>query len=79
MQAINAIYDGAVFIPIQPIPVKEDYEVVITFIKPVKKAPPQSMQQVKRPLGEIIGLLKGKVWMADDFNAPLEEFKEYME
>ncbi|MCX6155011.1 MAG: DUF2281 domain-containing protein [Candidatus Kapabacteria bacterium] len=24
------------------------------------------------------GFLKGKVWMADDFDEPLEEFKEYM-
>lgn len=25
-----------------------------------------------------IGCLEGKVWMADDFDAPLEEFKDYM-
>jgi hypothetical protein len=25
------------------------------------------------------GSLKGKIWMADDFDAPLEEMKEYME
>jgi len=25
------------------------------------------------------GSAKGKIWMADDFDAPLEEFKEYME
>ncbi|MGF1538479.1 MAG: DUF2281 domain-containing protein [Elainellaceae cyanobacterium] len=24
------------------------------------------------------GLLKGKIWMADDFDAPLEEMKDYM-
>ncbi len=24
------------------------------------------------------GLLKGKIWMSDDFDAPLEEFEEYM-
>ena len=23
------------------------------------------------------GLLKGKIWIADDFDAPLEEFKNY--
>ncbi|MDR1922928.1 MAG: DUF2281 domain-containing protein [Planctomycetaceae bacterium] len=27
----------------------------------------------------VIGCLKGQIWMADDFDAPLEEFKEYME
>lgn len=25
------------------------------------------------------GLLKGKIWIADDFDAPLDDFKEYME
>jgi len=25
------------------------------------------------------GCMKGKIWMADDFDAPLEDFKEYME
>ena len=37
MYAIKAIYDGSNFKPMQPIPVKENYEVVITFIEPVKK------------------------------------------
>ena len=27
----------------------------------------------------IAGLLKGKIWIADDFDAPLDDFKEYME
>jgi hypothetical protein len=25
------------------------------------------------------GMLKGKIWMAPDFDAPLEDFKEYMQ
>jgi prevent-host-death family protein len=25
-----------------------------------------------------LGIFKGQIWMSDDFNAPLEEFKEYM-
>ena len=25
------------------------------------------------------GTAKGMIWMADDFDAPLEDFKEYME
>ncbi|WP_338430197.1 type II toxin-antitoxin system VapB family antitoxin [Synechococcus elongatus] len=24
------------------------------------------------------GLLKGKIWMSDDFDAPLEDLKDYM-
>ena len=33
----------------------------------------------KLPRSELRGCLKGKVWMADDFDAPLEEMREYME
>ncbi len=32
----------------------------------------------KRPVSELCGILKGKVWMSDDFDEPLEEMKEYM-
>jgi addiction module RelB/DinJ family antitoxin len=35
--------------------------------------------QKKRPRSETFGRLKGKIWMADDFDAPLEEMREYME
>ena len=35
-------------------------------------------QSKKSPRSEIIGILKNKVWMSDDFNEPLEEFEEYM-
>ena len=33
----------------------------------------------KLPRSAMRGCLKGKVWMADDFDAPLEEMREYME
>ena len=36
MYAIKGIYDGNCFRLEQPIPVKEEYKVVITFIDPVK-------------------------------------------
>jgi predicted DNA-binding antitoxin AbrB/MazE fold protein len=35
MQAINAIFDGNYFKPLEPIPVEGKYEVVITFTKPI--------------------------------------------
>ena len=79
MYAIKAIYDGTNFKPMQPIPVKENYEVVITFIEPVKKDAESTNKPAKLPRSTARGLLKGKVWMSDDFNEPLEEFKEYME
>jgi len=33
----------------------------------------------KLPRSALRGSLKGKVWMAEDFDAPLEEMREYME
>lgn len=41
-----------------------------------KLVPTESPPKKKRGL---IGSAKGKVWMADDFDEPLEDFKEYME
>ena len=30
-------------------------------------------------MSSVFGCMKGKMWMADDFDAPLDDFKEYME
>ena len=79
MFAIKAIYDGTNFKPLQPIPVTGDYEVVITFIKPTKKDTDDIDKRTKLPRSTIKGLLKGKVRMAEDFNEPIEDMKEYME
>jgi predicted DNA-binding antitoxin AbrB/MazE fold protein len=78
MHAIKAIYDGSNFKPTQPIPVKENYEVVITFIEPIKKDEANIITSEKKSRAELIGILKDKVWMSDDFNEPIEEMKEYM-
>jgi prevent-host-death family protein len=48
-------------------------EIVITQDdRPVAKISP-----IKKPLKR--GSAKGKVWMSDDFDEPLDDFKEYME
>ncbi|GHU69623.1 hypothetical protein FACS1894184_13930 [Clostridia bacterium] len=31
------------------------------------------------PKSRQLGGMEGKIWVADDFDAPLEDFKEYME
>jgi antitoxin (DNA-binding transcriptional repressor) of toxin-antitoxin stability system len=38
-----------------------------------------SRSEVKAQWPRTAGSAKGKIWMAPDFDAPLEEFKEYME
>jgi hypothetical protein len=40
--------------------------------------PDPSEDKPKNTIASLYGKGKGKVWMADDFDAPLEDFKEYM-
>jgi predicted DNA-binding antitoxin AbrB/MazE fold protein len=72
MYAVKALYDGLNFKPKQPIAIKEEYEVIITFIEPVRKT-------TARPSFEL-GCMKGKIIEADghDWFEPLESFEEYM-
>ena len=79
MYAVKAIYDGVNFKPKQPISIKGKHEVLIIFDEPVTEGADNAARTSKRPRSEIIGCLKGKIWMADDFNAPIEALKEYME
>jgi len=72
MYTVKALYDGENIKLKQPIAIKEQYEVIIIFIEPVKKTNISDLP-FKR------GCMKGKMWIADDFNAPLEDFKEYMQ
>ena len=71
MTAIKAIYNGVNFKPLHPVPVKGSYEVVITFLEPIKT------KMAVRPPFEY-GSMTGKMRMADDFDAPLKDFEEYM-
>ncbi|MCL1806133.1 MAG: DUF2281 domain-containing protein [Oscillospiraceae bacterium] len=38
----------------------------------------QQPQPKKNSREALAGCMRGKVWMADDFDAPLEDFKDYM-
>lgn len=44
----------------------------------VEKYAQQSQQAQPQKKKRKAGLLKGKIWMADDFDEPLEDFKHYM-
>ena len=74
MHTIRAIYDGVNFKPMQAIPVKENYQVFITFVEPVKKS-----IKTKMTMKETLGCMRGQFKMSEDFDAPLDDFKEYME
>ena len=43
--------------------------------KVVARMVPPDREARKPPL---LGALKGQIWIADDFDEPLEEFQEYM-
>lgn len=79
MSTISAILtpasDGTLHLPLpmawrhQPIRVKAELE-------PVATAPSATISGTSDLKG--FGCLKGKIWIAPDFNEPLEDFKEYM-
>ncbi|MDR1429145.1 MAG: DUF2281 domain-containing protein [Spirochaetaceae bacterium] len=39
---------------------------------------PQAAGQPEQRKKRVFGCAKGEFWMADDFDAPLEDFKDYM-
>jgi hypothetical protein len=41
-----------------------------------KKA--ETTAPAKRPVSDLLGCMKGEIWMSDDFDEPLEEVREYM-
>ncbi|MHB9294258.1 hypothetical protein Holit_03384 [Hollandina sp. SP2] len=63
MYAVKAIFDGNIFKLEEPIPMKEKYEVVITFIKPLKKAQEKILEYFN-------------TWDAEDVNCIEEIVKE---
>lgn len=40
--------------------------------------PVAELRPVPRPTESLYGRDKGKIWISDDFDAPLPEFEEYM-
>jgi len=81
MYAVKAIYDGVNFKPKQPISVKGQYEVVITFVEPIHKDMEKNPRFLREPdpkKSTVLGLWEGEVKIPDDFNEPLDDLKEYM-
>ena len=56
-----------------PSDLKQELETFVDgLLKRRKKIQPEKNE---RP----IGIMKGEFWMSDDFDGPLDDFKEYME
>jgi len=73
MYAINAVFDGTGFKPKEPIPVNEEYEVVITFTNPVKSTENQRKHFSKAEKDKIINALFGVLPSAIDLDEAREE------
>ena len=63
MYEVKAIYDGNNFKFTEPLPIKENYEVVITFTKPIKKTQEDILQYFN-------------IWDKDDADCIVEIIKE---
>ena len=48
---------------------EKEFEVIIL---------PSDEFKTKKNRNDLFGKYKGKIWMSDDFNEPLEDFQEYM-
>jgi len=70
LTSIRGYYDQGRIVLQEEAPISEKTEVIITFLADSK---PNITQQKRLPGG-----LKGKVTLPDDFNAPLDDLKDYM-
>ncbi len=55
-----------------------EYFDVVAEADQIVLTPTRDQPKKKNRAAEIRGVLKGKVWMSDDFDGPMEEFAEYM-
>lgn len=63
MYAIKAVYDGIGFKPQEPIPVNEEYEVVITFTIPIKSSGNKHFSKTEKNkiTGSLFGVLPSDI------------------
>ena len=81
MFEVKAVYDGVNFKPIQPITVKGQYSVVITFMEQIPQDEIDSTEYLLEPDTSkipVLGRLNGTIAIPHDFDEPLDEMKEYM-
>lgn len=72
MVAIKGHFDGKVIIPDEPHDLRAGQAVI------VQAEPTEGKISSSPKRGPKAGSAKGKIWIADDFDAPLEDFADYM-
>ena len=77
MQAFNAYIENGQIYPIgQIIRSSKRIKAIVTVLDEFSSEP---IEQIKISRESMFGCMKGKMHVPDDFDAPLEDFKEYME
>lgn len=76
MSNIEAVFEGGVFRPTGPVALAEGSRVIV--VVDDASASPKSHQPHAAARRPMVGSAKGVFQMAPDFDAPLEEFEEYM-
>lgn len=75
-QAVKGIYENGVLTLLEPAPIQEKSEVIVTFISTEKAK--VLKPRVPGGLLRLRNLKQGEVSIPDDFNEPLDDLKEYM-
>jgi len=90
MQAVKGYVENGLFYPIGKVKQSPGrIKAVLTILDEPAEIQKQDEASVKKTIEELEairqarlafkGSMKGKIWMSDDFDEPLEEMKEYME
>ncbi len=72
LPVVNAHFDGTVIVPDEPLALVQGEKLRVTI---ERNAP--VLAEATKPRPSLLGILEGQVWISDDFNEPLDEFKEY--
>jgi len=84
VKTYRAYYNDGLFIPYEPVTIPKGCQVVVTvldFLLEDAKESRDNNLTITRPADpskSAIGLWEGEIVVPDDFNAPLEDLKEYM-
>ena len=87
MYAVKAIYNGVTFVPQKPIEITRPYNVTIIFEEPIDEIAVKATNLFqndisdgakKMTMEETMGCMRGQYVMSGDFDAPIEDFAEYM-
>jgi len=81
---IEGYVENGLFFPAQKISwIKERTNATLTLAAPVEferivEKTEEELEEIRQLRLSGLGSMNGKIWMSEDFDAPLEEFEEYM-